>query len=583
MKRNLSILTVILLCVVFLFSSVHAYNPWDHFTGIVTQEAPTEEPVPADASTEEPAPAEAPAENPALDKEKNNLFNLNLDPSGQVPTVTEEPEPEEEIAVTRHDGTLTINSIEIFGSDDSSYAVLEALAGLRLDFSNQTGEVSQSSCILTYNDYELLNYAFQSGIPYYVNCNYLGTDTYMIYEEDQFEEKLMTALYTYLEQFAGESTSSLPSLDEILEMIGTVRESKKGQDQTSSGIDYSNLTETLDLSAFSETLDEVTAGFGSVEPGTGISYSYPDIQSSALYDWPEVSSLPAIPQAVSATEGTIQGKEITKLLNALPQFFEDNPELKGVINQAVYQQLAENYPEYAESEDEDYVGLLVEELQKNLGTSLDDAYLTIRVDYDEENNPILMSFTLGVTDKGITTGIIMTILKAEDESRKAVEVSMDLFNDTDTLPVMRTVVYSDSKADSKQNSFNFRLQEIGTNDIEIAVKSATIITTVGMDFTTSEFNFSAGEHSGSGTVIQTAYANAFDGKDSDYEITYFHNKSGEPLFSINFRLESKATEPQPILTPDDAVAASGLSEEDYDQLAQTVLMQIMMIAMNFMS
>ena len=90
--------------------------------------------------------------------------------------------------------TLSVNSIEINGvADQDTQAVLNMLSGAKLEYSSQLGESPRYSLDLSLPDTPILTYSLQRGTPYYVGSNFFGESTYMIYPEDEFEEKLVTA------------------------------------------------------------------------------------------------------------------------------------------------------------------------------------------------------------------------------------------------------------------------------------------------------------------------------------------------------------------------------------------------------
>ena len=87
-----------------------------------------------------------------------------------------------------------------------------------------------------------------------------------------------------------------------------------------------------------------------------------------------------------------------------------------------------------------------------------------------------------------------------------------------------------------------------------------------------------------GTInaVKTSVPNNYDGNDVFTQITYEMSMQGEPMFAADITVEAVSSDALPALTPADAIHASDMTETDYDDLAGTIFMQLMMIVMNFM-
>ena len=201
-KTYMLVLSVI--CILCLFSAAAAYDSlFDKPNNTAPEAVPFKSIkkglIPTDQSTEPDPKSVSPFDTPAAD------FNT--------------PQPSE----FRREGSLVIDSIEpLIEADEQTLSVFQAFSGLRFDYVNQTGSVPMTSFNLSLSDYPIFSYALQKTNPYFVSSNFLGEDTYMIYEDDKFEEKLVDAVYRMVEK--SNTQTELPDINEVYAIIQSFRD-----------------------------------------------------------------------------------------------------------------------------------------------------------------------------------------------------------------------------------------------------------------------------------------------------------------------------------------------------------------------
>lgn len=582
MKKIICILAL-MLCVFGLFSSAGAYDsPWDHFSGPATKTdpAPIEEPVVIEEPVEEKF--ESAADGLFSHEDSNVLPDLNIvepqpsDTGIALPDIIEPvlPEiPEPIPAEYNKEQSLTLNSISINGMDaETQESLQKILSGLKIRWSSQNGEPNRSSFSLSLPSSDIFTYSLQNGEPYYISTNFLGESTYMIYPEDQFEEKLVTAFYQLIEQASPDSYKSLPELDTVLSMIKSIREGGINVSVTPS---FSGLSQEVDPTALMTPVFSLMGRFVNAEPTANIQYAYTDFSNAYEFEWPALSSLPAAPQAVSATTGMFFGEDLIEFVNALPEFFKDNPELSSAINDAIKQGISQTNSG-APVEDADYLNELISALNESV-SGLENYYFNLKIDQDANGAPVLVTVEIGEPQDSINNGFRVSVMLAQSGSTTAVDTAVDIFSGEDSMPIARSLVASNDGL-----RINFCLQDSGTAILEYAQTTNSFTTSFNKKLTDTNINYNFSGQYGTAKIFTTADPNDFDGNDTVSQISYTHEANGQTVFTLDLTAESSTSAPLPALLPENAVHASEMSEQDYSMAAQQIFLQIMSIAMLFM-
>ncbi len=483
--------------------------------------------------------------------------------------------------------SITLNSIQFYGQDESGMQdVLDTLSGAKMEYSSQPGDTPRYSFELSLPDTQILTYSLQSGTPYYASSNFLGENTYMIYKEDEFEEKLVIAFYNLLEKIT-DDPSSLPDPDQLLAAIKAIKAGNVSVNMSASlaGFQGLSLPQEIDSSAFMEVIGDLMTRFTQAEATSGIGYRFTDFDPESLvFEWPAAENLPKIQASASAMTGTLYGGDLIKLLASLKQFLTDNPELTDTLNQTVIETMNQINPEMGIPEGADIVNELVSSLQES-AQGIENYYLTIKIDNNEYGAPVLITIEIGQPSENGNQGIRMTIIPASDYPVSAVDVAIDMIAGEYDMPLVRSIFVSDS--DNGSSGLNFLLAPAYDTRLEYVHHTNTTENVFGSRNTDTviDYYYLAApdtNYSGHASILKTAETNKFGGENESTQISYTHQSDGTPVFSVTFTADNKTEEELPILTPADAVRASDMTAEDYDDLAGIVFMQVMQIMINFM-
>ena len=592
MTKKLSLILAMLLCLNCIFSAASAYDSgWSHYKGPSAAE-PTEEPV--EIPTEEPV-VEPPVTDPVVTAPSDEgtiadgLHNAEVGTKPQKPVdgpapVTNIPSPDINIVpnpVASGEGELrtksvTLDSITLYNEvDESTQQVLDMLSGTKISVASQGGDASRTIFELAMQGSPLFNLDVQSGTPLYISSNYFGGQTYMIYPEDEFAEKLITAFYNLMEKVSDEPTN-LPDLDEVLAIVKSIRSGNTafGPGQLSVNFEFS---QEVDPTALMAPVMDVMSRFVSAEPTENISYRYTDFDPETLeFEWPAEAVLPEITQAASATTGMFFGEDIITFLDSLPQFLADNPELADALNQVIIQAMNQTNPASEIPEGTDVLGDMIKSLRES-SQSLEDFYLNLKIDNDEYGSPVLITAEIGKPQDDVNSGLILTIMPVIKYPQSVIEIAGDAFQNDTTIPLFRLL----SNSEEGNSSLNFRYAD--PNDTAIELAQYRTEHDNGSDQvaeTTIYFDFSG--MFGTINAVKTSVPNNYDGNDVFTQMTYEMSMQGEPMFAADITVEAVSSDALPALTPADAIHASDMTETDYDDLAGTIFMQLMMIVMNFM-
>lgn len=592
MTKKISLLLVMLLCMNCIFTAASAYDsPWSHYKGPASGE-------PAEQPTEEPVvetPVEAPVTEPVTEiiydegTVADGLHSTGAEIQSEKPAAIPEPVIDVPAPVNNSEPgtlfsgsgelrtkTLTIDSISLYGEiDENTQNILNMLSGIKMSSASQNGAASRTVIDLSMQDNPLFTLDVQSGTPYYISSNFLGEETYMIYSEDEFAEKLVTAFYRLMEKTSGD-TSNLPELDQVLSVIKSIRQGKIGTrpDQITANF---NLTQEVDPSALMAPVMDIMTRFVPAEPTKDLSYRYTDLDPETLeYEWPAEASLPEISEAASATTAMFFGEDIITLLDCLPQFLADNPDLTDALNQVIAEAVSKTNSGTEIPEGTDFLGELINSLRES-SQSLEDYYLNLKIDNDAYGSPVLITVEIGKPQDNVNTGLILTIMPVNNYPQTAVDIAADAFQNDETLPLFRMI----SNSQDGDSSLNFRYADPNDTALEFAQNrhefengdNLVAETTINYDFSGISGKISA---------VKTSVPNSFGGVDVFTQATYDQSMMGQPMFTVDLSAEVVSSDPLPVLTPADAVHASEMTETDFDNLAGTVFMQLMMIVMNFM-
>ena len=485
----------------------------------------------------------------------------------------------------RTENKLTVDSLQIFGEiDENTQSLLQFINGLELTESSQTGDVPMQSFSINLAEKELLSYNGQLTTPYYISSNFLGDQTYMIYPEDQFEEKLTASLYKLLESISDTGSSDLPDIESVYAMIRAFRDSSNSSIITSNSME--TFGKNLNANAFAPVLMEFLTRFKETEPETRNEYMYTDIPRwSRKYVWPEMTELPAFQLPVSALSAVFMGQDIEKLLDCLPQFFADNPEFTAMLNQQIRSGLIKSNPELAEAEGFDYVNELLPEIKQSIMTDFQNAVISVRFDNDKQGNTVLTSVEISRDDNTAAqhASMIISWHSTKEISGSVTEVAIDGTDQNQRVPLFRLLsVDTPDGEDSGTKTINFGLYDIADNEMEFEYVQSTdyYLASTMARVSDSDFQFSVNDENGSGTVFKTDIPNEFGAYDTTTQVTYDHISKGNQMFSVGLTSERNMVEPKLVVSESEAIPASQMSEQDYDTLASTIFVQLLTIMMS---
>ena len=560
-KTFMLILSVI--CILCLFSAAPAYDSlFDKQNNTAPNEAAPFKSikqglVPAGQSTEPDPKSVSPFDTPAAD--------FNAVKPGEF----------------RREGSLVIDSIEpLIEADAQMLSVFQAFSGLRFDFTNQTGSVPMTSFNLSLSEHPIFSYALQKTNPYFVSSNFLGENTYMIYEDDKFEEKLVDAVYRMVEK--SDTHTELPDINEVYAIIQSIRDGSINVSPVPMQQSF-EFTQEIDTSAFNAVMMTVMMRFAEGTPAAESNYFFTDIpQDKMLFSWPAIETLPALEAGSSAISATFTQQDLLIILNALSQFFSDNPELAEAVNQAILTSMAQANPQMAQMEGVDILSELISGIIESVATDLKDFTLIFSMDQDMHGAPVLFTVELINRTETETTDTVIRFHMVNDLNGSVFEAAVDSIQGQQTLPVIRMLAVNSADEEGVSNvKLNFRIDDQKATAFEYAQMTENHTTAAMTSMSNSEINFDLNGERGNGTVFTTGIPNAFGGEDKTTKITYTHITQGTPLITAMLTGESKTTEALPGLTASDAVAVSQMNESDYDTLVSNFFMNIMMLSMIF--
>lgn len=564
MNKKFYCLISLLLCVCFIFSQAAALDSWDHYKGPVITKDP-------DGTTVQTKPV-------VTDEPKNDIPDIPVIPD--VPEVISGLLFDEPSTTS----TLSVNSIEINGmDDDTTKQVLDLLSSLKITSQSQKGDTTRGAFAISLADTDLLSFGFQGGETYFVTSNLFGGNTYMINDEDKFEENLAASIYDMVQQMSSGSSSSMVSLEEIQGAIGAIREAIRNGNvvQTTSSFE---LEEEVNPTALMMGLQPIMEKFGVDDPTTNIAYRYMDYSAQTVYEWPSESELPQPGKAAAAMSGILGREELLAILDQLPIFFEDNPELAEKLNQAMKEGMEKSNPELTEKYGNDFLGGFIAELRDAVDNNLGSFAIKFKMDQDESGSPILITLLAG--EKPETggeepeSGIKISFMSAADGDQNVYEIDADAFQGLQTMPVLRMLMRADHGDDTKMTA-NIIFGTDPSSIAEFALTSTNESYLTGTSSSNTDIDVKASDFSAHLSIYKVDKPNLFSDNDTTTVFELSVNASGQPVFSISMTSENQTSDPMPMLTAANSVAASSMTKADYDTLAQSIFMQIMMLTMNF--
>ena len=480
----------------------------------------------------------------------------------------------------REEWKISVDNIRLFQPESEDTASIEQLLkGLTFISASQKEPVPELSLELSMGGTQVLTYELQSTTPYYVRTNFFGDDTYMIYPEDKFEEKIAEALYGILNELSDTPPDNLPPLEEIYASIQTIRDANDGN-MAISEFSSIQLTETVDPSAFLPVIESITTRFVPADPLPEDHYLFTDIQDLELaYDWPESQSLPMLPTYANAVTAVFTSEDLLQLVNCLPAFFEANPELAEIISTSIEQQMLKNDPELTIPEGTDLLAQLVDTLRETVQTDLAELVLNLRVDTTQTGSVGLITLEI-INDKSSSNPTVISYHTTDNEQNKVHEFAVDIISDGNVIPLLRTAAVSE-QSETGANSFNLFFTDYGQNKFEAALQADTHINSLNTRFTDTRLRFNLNSEEGDLVITETGKGNRFDKEDTLAEITYEHTSQGRPAFNLSLTAAKTISDPLPALTPSDAVSVSEMTQEDYSSLVSNIFMNIMMLAFSF--
>ncbi len=498
-------------------------------------------------------------------------------PSDNITADFNKSQPDE----SRTEGSLVINSIEpLIDADEQMLSVFSAFSGLRFDYATQNGSVPMTSFNLSLSDYPIFSYALQRTNPYFVNSNFLGENTYMIYEDDKFEEKLVDAVYRMVEK-SGTKTE-LTDINEVYAIIQSIRDGSINVSPVSMQQSF-EFSQEIDPSAFESVLMSLMMRFTEAAPEAENRYLFTDIpESRKLFSWPTVETLPKFQNGTSAISGTFNQQDLLNILNALSRFFADNPELANAVNQVILTSMAQSNPEMAHSEDADLLSEVISGLTENITENLKDFTLIFKMDQDRYGAPVLFTVETINRTEPETTDTIISFHMSNDPNGSAFEAAIDKVQGQQTIPFMRALLVTSTDEEEFSNiKINFRMDDWKKSAFEYAQMTESYSPAAMTSISNTDISFDMNGEQGNAAVFATGFPNDFGGKDVTTQITYTHISQGTPLITASLTGESKTVEALPGLTASDAVAMSQMNVKDYDTLVTNFFMNIMMLAMIF--
>ena len=526
--------------------------------------------------------------------EENNFISIKdgLVSTNKKNTISDAPlQKEPDISIinlqnnidgVRNEGVLRIDSLKVFGNgDENTNSLIQALNGLEFDFSVQTGSIPMNSFSMRLAETPLFTYTGQLTSPYFVNSNFLGTQTYMITQEDQFEEKVVDSLYKMIEKMSGPN-SNLPDKQSVYDVIRAFRENGISNSLSASMSMNISFEQNLDASAFEPIMMTLMTKITETDPTANIKYFYTDIPKADLkYDWPQESSLPEIPVPVSAISVTLNADDLSLMLDAVKQFCKDNPEFTDLLNQQIKAGLERSNPQLASQEGTDYVNEMIDGIKNSVQTDLKDTLITVKVDQDEFGSPVLITFGTQKPEGIVNSGVTIFFHNMTDADHSAIEVSIDSFTGGVINSQTRfLLVNSSDNANSQDLTVNIFHKDNKSTHLEYAQKTNKSIQNSSSHLSESDIQYYLNDNSGEGKIISTGTTNNFGGENTSAQITLTHSAMSKPVFEIVLSSESNTTEPLSGFTEKDAISAANMTESDYDQIAGNIFMQIMMLAMS---
>ena len=458
--------------------------------------------------------------------------------------------------------------------------MFSAFSGLRLDYTTQTGSIPMTSFGLSLSDYPVFSYTLQRTNPYFISSNFLGDNTYMINENDKFEEKLVDAVYRMVEK--SNTGAEMPDINEVYAIIQSIRDGSMNVSPVAMQQSF-EFTQEIDPSAFESVMMNLMMRFTEAAPEAENNYFFTDIpQDRILFSWPEVGTLPECQKGTTAISGTITQQNILDILNALTQFLADNPEFADAVNQMVLTAMAQTNPEMAQMEGVNILNEILPGLKESVATNLNDFTLTFKMDQDMYGAPVLFIVEVVSGSGAETTDTIIRFHMANDLNGSAFEAAVDRIQGAQMLPFIRALVSTSADKEEGSNvNINFLIDDGEKTAFEYSQLTETSSIADAAEISNTEINFDLNGERGYGMVFTTGTPNIFGGKDQTTQITYTHISQGTPLITASISGESITTEALPGFTAADAVAVSQMNESDYDTLVTNFFMSIMMLAMIF--
>ncbi len=453
---------------------------------------------------------------------------------------------------TRTESSIKVNSVDIFSNDNENITeFIRFLTGLEFKYISQTGDVPMQSAEVYKDNKALFTYSGQLTYPYYVQSNFLGPNTYMIYDEDRFEEKLAASVYEILDQMT-EENSDLPDIESVYTMISAMRESSKTGKSADVSPDIS-LDSEIDWSAFEIPLLLLMIKFQESAPSSEFTYLYTDFPSwKRVFSWPGPASLPVSPAFTSSVTGTFTNEDILAFINALSQFLSDNPEFAMIMNQQINAGLIRSNPELAEREDVDYLAELIAGLKEAAGTDPGSRYVVVTIDQDSNGKVMRLTMETGDSSDPQSSDKVFVFQNIKNAEGELTEISVDTVEKSLRKPLFRALLITKASAET------------------MTKVSDTV------------FQYDWNGEKGTGKLFISNIPNDFGTDDTASQLEYEHTSQGKPLFAMNVSMDRKTGEAEAGISGSEAVQASQLTEEDYDMIAYQIFMQIMMMTMNLM-
>ena len=484
---------------------------------------------------------------------------------------------------TRTESSIKIDSVDIFSNDNENITeFIRFLTGLEFKYISQTGDAPMQSAEVYKDNKALFTYSGQLTYPYYVQSNFLGPNTYMIYDEDRFEEKLAASVYEILDQMT-EENSDLPDIESVYTMISAMRESSKTGKSADVSPDIS-LDSEIDWSAFEIPLLQLMIKFQESAPSSEFTYLYTDFPSwKRVFSWPGPASLPVPPAFTSSVTGTFTNEDILAFINALSQFLSDNPEFAMIMNQQINAGLIRSNPELAEREDVDYLAELIAGLKEAAGTDLGSRYVVVTIDQDSNGKVMRLTMETGDSSDPQSSDKVFVFQNIKNAEGELTEISVDTVEKSLRKPLFRALLIT--KASDKEagtNTLNFRYDDDLKTRLEYKHTSDYYAAETMTKVSDTVFQYDWNGEKGTGKLFISNIPNDFGTDDTASQLEYEHTSQGKPLFAMNVSMDSKTGEAEAGISGSEAVQASHLTEEDYDMIASQIFMQIMMMTMNLM-